>query len=68
MSKSLKSVSIDQMQQAFADALLQLTGDEYKVSISSIKFMPSLKILAPDVAQGIEFTAKAELPAPWEDE
>lgn len=59
MSKSIKSISVIQVQDAIAKALSELTGNTCKVSISQVSFDGSLFDAIAE--EGMAFSAKAEL-------
>ncbi|MGZ8944336.1 MAG: hypothetical protein ACXW1W_02810 [Methylococcaceae bacterium] len=58
MSKSIKSISVIQVQEAIAKALSELTGNTCKVSISQASFDGSFFDTIAE--EGMSFSAKAE--------
>lgn len=60
MTQSLKSVSVDQIQKAIANALTGLTGKNYTVSISALNFdNPNSVNKLDDLAGKVTFAASA---------
>ncbi|WP_150127920.1 hypothetical protein [Janthinobacterium psychrotolerans] len=70
MHNSIKSISIEQLQTAFAKTLAELTGKDCIIKISGLQFTQENQMAPEKVAISLDIAEKAEpqpTKMPWEN-